>query len=227
MELEIPKHIMFKLEAWRDFGSTEVTGFFITEKNNATKVIDATIIKSKCTMTTVDISPETMDAFYFNMAEKGIYPDQLQIWWHTHPNSSAQPSNLDQKTFETFGMDRSLNIMYILAKNGNEFAQISVTDIKTGIMLKTDLKISHPFTSWASFPSYSELQLDYNQKIMKPSPVDCYNYFVDTLPHLAQHNRWKKNHKKTSFFRASQRKLFNHKPPSLKLINKTTAKILS
>lgn len=171
MKLKIPQHIMFKLQAWRDMGDTEVTGFFVTEQGSINEVIDAVIIKAECSMASVDISAESLEKMYFDMTEKGIYPAQLQIWWHTHPGNSASPSGTDQTTFAELGQDRARNIMYILAKGGEEFAQVSVTDLDSGLMLKSDMGIEHPFTKWQAFPGYDELKKQYSESVIKPDPV--------------------------------------------------------
>jgi len=166
MKLEIPQHIMFKLQAWRDMGDTEVTGFFITQKDQFNKVIDAVIVKAECTGATVDIDAEALENLYLTMAEKNIYPDQLQIWWHTHPGNSASPSGTDQTTFKELGQDRTLNLMYILACGGEEFAQLSVTDLTTKVMLKTPIEVEHPFEKWSNFPSYADLKKDYDDNVI-------------------------------------------------------------
>jgi len=175
MDLNIPQHTLFKLQAWRDMGETEVTGFFVTEKGDMRNVIDAIIIKAECSVATVDISAEAIENMYLSLAKKDIYPDQLQIWWHTHPGNSASPSHTDEKTFAELGQDRPLNIMYILASGGDEFAQISVTDIKSKIMLRSEINIKHPFTEWSTFPSYEELKKDYNDNVIRPV-VNAYTY---------------------------------------------------
>lgn len=165
MKLEIPQHIMLKLQAWRDMGTTEVTGFFITEKDNIFKVIDALIVKAKCTAATVDIDAEAIEQMYIEQSQKGIYPDQLMIWWHTHPGNSATPSGTDEATFKSLGKDRTLNVMYILAQGGNEFAQVSVTDIASQFMLKKSIEVEHPFTMWEDFPTAEELKTQYDENV--------------------------------------------------------------
>lgn len=192
MNLDIPKHIMFKLMAWRDIGDTEVTGFFITKKGDMSKVIDAMIIKAECSGATVDISSEAIEAFYLEMAEKEIYPDQLQIWWHTHPGNSASPSGTDESTFKELGQDRTLNMMYILAKGGEEFAQISVTDLASGIMLKSAIAVKHPFTKWSRFPSYETLQKEYDDNVVKHTYVynNATTYGRTTYGTYGQYSRY-------------------------------------
>jgi len=191
MKLTIPQHIMFKLKAWRDLGNTEVTGFFITKADKPNEVIDAIIIEATCSAASVDITAEAIETMYLDSAKKEIYPSQLQIWWHTHPGNSASPSMTDETTFSDLGKDRSRNMMYILAKGGDEFAQISVTDLASGFMLQKKVEIEHPFTEWSEFPNYDALKKDYDKNVIKQTysypSVNGYNQYSYS-PH--GYNNW-------------------------------------
>jgi proteasome lid subunit RPN8/RPN11 len=165
MNLILPEHVMLKLRAWRDMGGTEVTGFFITEKNCPFKVIDAVLAKADCSVATVNIKPEDIQDLYIEQSKAGVYPDQLMIWWHTHPGNSASPSGEDQKTFNELGKDRTINYMYILSKSDNEVFQVSLKDKATGLTLESELEVIHPVSPWENFPDYSELRRQYDEKI--------------------------------------------------------------
>lgn len=170
-KLIIPEHIMLKLRAWRDMGDTEVTGFFITEKDNPLTVVDAILAKAKCSMASVDISAESLQDMYLEQSKNGIYPGQLLIWWHTHPGNSANPSTEDIKTFNELGRDRTTNMMYILAKNDNETMKLSVRDKITDLTSENNLQINHPIISWTNMPDYAELKAEYDEKITEHAPV--------------------------------------------------------
>jgi proteasome lid subunit RPN8/RPN11 len=180
MILKIPQHVMLKLRVWRDFGNTEVTGFFVTEKDNESNVIDAHLVKAKCSATTVHMKPDDIGDFYHRQIAQKIYPDQLQIWWHTHPGNSASPSGTDETTFEDLGKDRTFNIMYILARGGQEFAQLSVTDKRTKYMIKEKMTIAHPNVAWSEIDSYEKLKEEYDEMVVKPVYVHSYNNNVYT-----------------------------------------------
>lgn len=181
-KLQIPQHVKFKLEVWRDIGDTEVTGFFITEKDKPLKVIDAILVESKCSSVEVDISAESLEDMYLEQMKKGIFPAQLLIWWHTHPGNGAGPSITDESTFEDFGKDRTFNAMYILASGGDDFAQISVTDLTTGIMLSKPIKIKYVHEAWTEDICYDDLKADYDEKIT----VKIFSY----LTHNNIHNSY-------------------------------------
>lgn len=173
MKLEIPLHIFFKLQVWRDLGNTEVTGFFITEKDEPLKVIDAILIESECSGATVDIEAEAIEAMYMEYQKQQIYPDQLQIWWHTHPGNSPSPSSTDVSTFNDLGSDKTSNVMYILASGNQEYCRVSVSDPKTGFVLEEEIKITHPLQKWQDMPEYEELKADYD-KYIKPKIYQSY-----------------------------------------------------
>ena len=166
MTLTIPTHVLLKLQAWRDMGPTEVTGFFITDKDNPLQVIDALLIESTCSSVTIDIKPEAETKMYMDQTAQGIYPDQLMIWWHTHPGASARPSATDIETFEEYSEDRTSNIMYILSKTNEDFARICVRDPKTGLSITKDLEVEYVTDSWINFPDYEDLKIEYHKKVM-------------------------------------------------------------
>ncbi len=165
LTLEIPKHVMLILQAWRDMGDTEVTGFFITKKGHPLKVVDAVIIEATCTPASVDIKPKAITAMYAEQIKQGIYPDQLQIWWHTHPGNSPQPSGQDWATFKELCRDRTLNVMYILARGDQEFAHIGVTDLKSGITVSEDLAVKHHHTNWTQIKTWAELEEEFTESV--------------------------------------------------------------
>lgn len=188
--LEIPQHVMMLLRSWRDMGSTEVTGFFVTERDSPLKVIDAILIEATCTGGSVDIKPEAITGMYSAQIEEKVYPDQLGIWWHTHPGGSPNPSAQDWTTFRDMCKDRNTNIMYILAKGDQEFAHIGVTDPQSSLTLEMNLAIKHPHGGWADMPDWAELQEQYEERVKKfiPPPVtysraNAYvNPYVQTEP---------------------------------------------
>lgn len=175
MKLKIPEHIMLKLRTWRDIGNTEVTGFFITEKDKPLDVIDAVLAKATCTVATVDIKPEDIQNLYIEQTKKGIYPNQLMIWWHTHPGSSATPSSEDINTFDKLGKDRTANYMYILSKTDEETFKVSVKDKSSGLMLQGNIQVEHPILAWKDFPDYDELKSQYDEKVVFQK-VTAYNW---------------------------------------------------
>jgi proteasome lid subunit RPN8/RPN11 len=176
MNLIIPQHVLLKLCAWRDMGATEVTGFFVTKKDEPLQVIDALLAKAKCSMATVDITQEAIAEMFMEQIPLGIYPEQLMIWWHTHPGNSAAPSMTDTETFEELSQDRTTNIMYILAKDNNEFARVKVSDLKTNITVNQELNVLHPVRSWDNIPSYAQLLEEYKAKVKIEVMSYAYTY---------------------------------------------------
>jgi len=166
MKLTIPAHVKLKLSTWRDMGKTEVTGFFISEKNNPLEIIDARMITASVSPVTIDIDANDLIEFYKDMSEKGIFPDQLRIWWHTHPGGSS-PSGTDMKTFASLNEDRSLGVMYILGKN-DETCIIELRDRETGLSIQKNLPIETDTTTAVDWNiDYMDLVEEYNATVIK------------------------------------------------------------
>jgi proteasome lid subunit RPN8/RPN11 len=175
MKLNIPEHVMLKLRTWRDIGNTEVTGFFVTEKNNPLNVIDAVLARATCSVAAVDIKPDAIQDLYIEQTKNKVYPDQLMIWWHTHPGGCANPSSQDTATFNKLGKDRTTNYMYILSRTDEETFRVSIKDKASGMCLETSLQISHTIMPWTNYPDFSELKAEYDAKVIIEAPV-VYKY---------------------------------------------------
>ena len=166
-KININANTLLKLNDWKDMGNTEVTGFFISEPSDPLTIIDAKLIKATCNPIHVDIDPNDMLTFYRKMFEQGIYTNQLNIWWHTHPKMSPTPSCTDYETFDELNNDRNVGIMFILADDFNYHAEITVKDPISGISCSENLQMkifSHPNTK---HEDYETIKKEYEQNVIK------------------------------------------------------------
>jgi len=167
--LNIPPHVMTKLHTWRGWGPSEVTGFFVSSKENVLDIIDAELVRAACSSVSVDITSEELLEFYQRMAEKGIYPSQLRVWWHTHPKMTADPSHIDFDTFDELNQDRALGVMYILGED-HETCHLSIRDKETGLESIEEIKISHQSVNSSWQLDYESLKKDYEEYVTMVKP---------------------------------------------------------
>lgn len=114
-----------KLIYLRDRGPTEVGGFGITEPGDPRFVTDIVLIKQTCTDMTVVFDDAAVADFFDDQIDAGRHPELFgRIWIHTHPGISAQPSQVDVKTFARVFGNCAWAVMFILARNGATYAEL-------------------------------------------------------------------------------------------------------
>jgi proteasome lid subunit RPN8/RPN11 len=106
----------------------------IGEKDQFHYITDMRIPKQECTAVTTDIDNHAHIQFRFDLEDKGLPAECGQLWFHTHPGSSANPSSTDVDTWKEsyVNTDKPFGGMGIIAKSNGKnctFARIMYDSI--------------------------------------------------------------------------------------------------
>lgn len=123
--LRFTPYAFAKLAYLRDKGDTEVGGYGISDAQDPLLVIDFVMVEQECTSVFCELDGADANRMMAEMAELGITADRCcRIWIHTHPGNSAQPSSVDESTFDDNYSSAPWSVMAILAKGGETYARI-------------------------------------------------------------------------------------------------------
>lgn len=114
-----------KLLFLRDCGSTEVSGFGITAKNDLLLVEDVRLVAQECTSTSVQFEDSAVQQLFGDSSQdhhRGSHSGC--IWIHTHPGDCALPSETDEDTFAHCCRTVNWAVMFIIAANGDTYARL-------------------------------------------------------------------------------------------------------
>ena len=79
----------------------------------------------KATWAHVSFEDESVADFFDAQVDAGRLPEEFgRIWIHTHPGSSAQPSQTDEETFSRVFGRATWALMFILARGGQSYARL-------------------------------------------------------------------------------------------------------
>jgi proteasome lid subunit RPN8/RPN11 len=127
-----PPKLRFSPTAWakllclRDLGPTEVGGFGITDAGDLLNIRDIALVPQCCNEVFVAFDDTAVAEFFDDQIDQGRQPEQFgRIWIHTHPGESAQPSSVDVETFDRVFGRCDWAVMFILARGGQTFAELS------------------------------------------------------------------------------------------------------
>jgi hypothetical protein len=114
-----------KLLFFRDRGPTEVGGFGITPADDLLYVEDIQLVRQSCTDVSVAFDDTAVAEFFEEQVDLGRRPKQFaRIWIHTHPGESAEPSHVDEETFERVFGACDWAVMFILSRGGETYARL-------------------------------------------------------------------------------------------------------
>ncbi len=114
-----------KLLFFRDRGLTEVGGFGITPADDLLYVEDIQLVQQTCTAVSVAFDDTAVAEFFDEQIDAGRRPEQFgRIWIHTHPGESAEPSQVDEETFERVFGACDWAVMFIIARGGQIFCRL-------------------------------------------------------------------------------------------------------
>lgn len=115
-----------KLLAFRDAGPTEIAGFGVAHAGDDPLLVeDFVTVPQQCTAVTAAMNDEAVADYFDQQVELGRRPKQFaRIWLHTHPGMSANPSGVDEETFERVFGDCDWAVMAILACGGQTYARL-------------------------------------------------------------------------------------------------------
>lgn len=137
-----------KLVFLRDVGDTEIGGFGIcADADNPLLVTDVKIVKQVCTSVTVKFDDASVADLFDDLVDEGLKPAQFgRIWIHTHPGTSAEPSGVDEETFQRVFSSCDFAIMFILARGGETYARC-----RYGVGPRSQLEIDSNVDYFAEF----------------------------------------------------------------------------
>lgn len=168
------KRLRFSPTAWakllflRDFGTTEIGGFGISDPDDPLFVTDFAMARQSCTPVSVDFDEDAIADFVDEQVDQGRAPAEcLRIWIHTHPGTCPRPSMTDEETFDRVFGEADWSIMFILAQGGATYGRLQCRvgpHVKQRLRPKVDY--SHEFEgsdhdAWAA-------EYDANVEVVDP-----------------------------------------------------------
>lgn len=122
-----------KLQFMCHAGPTEIGGFAITRGDDLLYVEAFETIRQTASYVSVSFDDDAVADFFEEQIDAGYRPEQiLRIWAHTHPGNSAEPSAVDEETFERVFGGCDWAIMFILARGGETYARLRFNVGPTG-----------------------------------------------------------------------------------------------
>jgi proteasome lid subunit RPN8/RPN11 len=150
-----------KLLFLRDAGDTEIGGFGITSAGDLLMVEDFALVLQACTATHVDFEDSSVADYFDAQVDAGRQPQEFsRIWIHTHPGVSAEPSQVDEQTFERVFGSTDWAVMFILARGGQSFARLRYN---LGPGADFDLRVEVDFGQSFTGSNEKVWQLEYEQ----------------------------------------------------------------
>ena len=128
-------HLRFTPYAWaklvwfRDHGDTEIGGFGITPApapgENLLLIEDFVPVTQQASAVSVEFDDAAVADFFDQQVDAGRRPEQfLRVWLHTHPGDSAEPSFVDEETFERVFGRCDWAIMAIVGRGGQTYGRL-------------------------------------------------------------------------------------------------------
>jgi proteasome lid subunit RPN8/RPN11 len=137
-----------KLLHFRSQTDNEVAGFGITGKDDLLFVKEFAVIKQTVSSVTVKFDDTAIADYFDQQVDLGRKPQQFaRIWLHTHPFDSPFPSQTDINTFERVFGSCQWAVMFILAEDGNSYANLRFNIGPKGqILIPTEVDFDCEFT---------------------------------------------------------------------------------
>ena len=116
-----------KLLFLRDCGDTEVSAFAVSAADDLLRIEDVRLVRQQCTPASTLFTDDAVDDLQIELQPTLHQSDQCgRIWIHTHPGECAEPSAMDEETFEQSFGDVDWSLMFILAANGEVYARLQL-----------------------------------------------------------------------------------------------------
>ena len=131
-------------------------------------VEDVRLVRQQCTAVTVAFEDASVADFFDEQVDAGLKPEQFgRIWLHTHPGSSAEPSTIDEETFDRCFGSSDWSVMFILAQTGETYARLRFNVGPTATRtMKVEVDYSTPFAKTDGEAWLAE----YDANVTAPSP---------------------------------------------------------
>lgn len=82
-------------------------------------------MRQSCSTVSVAFDDSAIAEFFDDQVEAGRRPEQFaRIWIHTHPGASAEPSQVDEETFQRVFGTCDWAVMFILARQGETYCRL-------------------------------------------------------------------------------------------------------
>lgn len=142
-----------KLCYFRDKGPTEIGCYGLSDPDDPLRITDVLMVDQECTSVFAEMDGESLAKLMDEMYEKGIKPERFtRTWIHTHPGNSANPSSVDEQTFEKNYGDAPWAIMAILARGGDFYARLRLKsgafDISTPLSYAVEPAVYNQEKQW-------------------------------------------------------------------------------
>ena len=157
-----------KLLYLRDVGELEIGGFAVTSSDDLLLVEDVRLVRQRCTSVTVAFEDASVADFFDEQVDAGLKPEQFgRIWLHTHPGNSAEPSAVDEETFDRCFGNSDWSVMFILAQDGETYARLRFNVGPTATRtMDVEIDYSIPFAATDG----EAWQAEYDSNVMAQSP---------------------------------------------------------
>jgi hypothetical protein len=153
----------------REKGSTEISGFALTDENDPYLIIDFLLPKQECTGVTTEMTSEGIVELFDKLSGPakfnglGLSPSRYgRIWIHTHPGFSSEPSGTDWSTFKgTFG-DKEWSIMFVFSSEREATCMLQIQALPDAhFRIPWEISWEHPFAG----TNYAEWDKEYDDKV--------------------------------------------------------------
>jgi proteasome lid subunit RPN8/RPN11 len=138
-----------KLLYFRDRGETEIGGFAITSQDDLLHVEAFVTVKQTADVAGVSFDDEAVADYFDAQVDAGRRPEQFaRLWCHTHPGESAQPSSVDEETFERVFGQCDWAVMLVLGKTGKTTARLRFNTGPGGeVLIPVEVDYGSPFAA--------------------------------------------------------------------------------
>jgi proteasome lid subunit RPN8/RPN11 len=142
-----------KLQYLCHSGPTEVGGFAIASEGNPLHVEEFVTVQQEATPLSVRFCDAAVADFFDGCIDRKLPPGRFaRLWCHTHPGSSPEPSDTDEKTFERCFGNCDWAVMFILSRTNATYARLAFT-AGPGSQLLIPTTVD-----WAAWPACVEQQ---------------------------------------------------------------------
>lgn len=163
-----------KLLYLRDAGDTEVGAFGIVSRTDRSLVEDVRLVRQTCSPVTVKFDDVAVADFFDEQIDGGRTPEQFaRIWLHTHPGDSAEPSFVDEETFERCFGSVDWAVMFILARGGQTYSRLRYNvgpGLATRMSVDVDYGVEFPGSDVAGWQQEYEDSVEI-ESYPAPSPT--------------------------------------------------------
>ena len=162
-----------KLLYFRDKSDNEVGGFGITEPDNLLLVREFMTVKQQVTAVSVRFDDEAVADFFDAQVDAGRKPEQFaRLWLHSHPGDSAEPSVIDEETFERVFGGCQWAVMFVLARNNHTYVKLSFNVGPGGqVLIPVVVDYGHEFGP----SNHKEWDAEYSANVQVENFSGCYD----------------------------------------------------